>query len=274
MLVGGCAAEPAGHADQRTGGPADTGDDGAAPARSPRLDRDDPVVRDAPPPTTVDRVAPRPEFVCPTGAFCDDFASSELSIARWTDAVAEDGHLGRSALSASRGAGSLVATTKAPSGRAFLVVERGHVGGTWAGVVSFALRPTQVPSASIRGPELLVKTARDGLASLAVVVRPDGLFLDQRASGECPRDWCRAKTTWLGPTTTTRWTRIELGVEAGASAVSPHGRLEASVDGGDLLTTDLTIPLRGGTLLLRAGITAGDTREGELAVDDVVVQVK
>jgi len=215
--------------------------------------------------------APDGAFVCRKGAFCDDFEGATIGAA-WTDIVEGGGQLGRASTSASVGKGALHVVTRDASESAFLVREKGFVGGSWSGVFGFALRAEAIPSESFAGPELTVKTASDGVVTLAVVMKPEGLFLEQRGTAECGKDRCQDKSTLLAPARAGHWYRVDLGVEAGAAAAAaPYGRVEFRVDGGALGATDLVVPLGEGTALLRAGVTRGDVRPAHVAIDDVVL---
>ncbi len=207
-------------------------------------------------------------FVCRKDAFCDDFERADAS--KWTEVVETDGTVGRTTSSASVGKGALALTTKRGGGEAFLFLEKGFVKDTWNGSLSFAMRVASVPSESLSGPELLVKTMDDGVVSLAIVLKPEGFYLEQRSTDACRKDHCVRRSTFLEPATMGTWHRIELGVEMGPSGTgAPYGRVEARIDGGELRPTDLTIPLGGGTTFLRAGITKGDVRESFVDLDDV-----
>lgn len=217
--------------------------------------------------------APDGAFVCRKGAFCDDFEDLHAASigARWTDIVEGGGQLGRASTSASAGKSALHVVTRDASESAFLVREKGFVGPAWSGVLGFAMRADAIPSESLAGPELSVKTANDGVVSLVVVMKPEGLFLEQRGGAECIKDRCQSKSTFLAPARAEHWYRVDIGVEAGSADAAPYGRLEFRVDGGALGATDLTVPLGDGTALLRAGVTRGDVRPAFVAIDDVVL---
>lgn len=218
----------------------------------------------------VGSVVPSEVFVCRKGAFCDDFESSMVP-SRWSDRVESGAAVGQGASSASRGKGSLSVSAKpGDESFGFLFLDNGHVASKWSGSLSFAIRVAEIPKKSLGTTELLVKTGAYGEVSLALVVAPEGLFLEQRATAACKRDVCTPKSTLVAPATAGTWMRVELGIEAGgAGASAPFGRVEVRVNAGPLVSTDLTIPIGEGSSFLRAGITAGDVNEATLDLDDV-----
>jgi hypothetical protein len=222
----------------------------------------------------VGSIVPSEVFVCRKGAFCDDFESVDAP-SRWTGEFTDGGDVGRSTSSASLGKGALALTTKPGATSAFLVFEKGQVPATWSGAFSFAMRAADLPKESLSGPELVVKTIDDGVVSLAFVLKPEGLFLEQRATADCKKDRCQTKSTLIGTASAGTWARIDLGIESGSSVGgAPYGRVEIKVNGGPLVSTDLGVPLGNGTTFLRAGITSGDVREAFLDLDDVSFLVR
>lgn len=215
----------------------------------------------------VGSVAPSEVFVCRKGAFCDDFENTAAP-SRWTDKVESRAAIGVGTSSASLGKGSLSLTTKPGDSQAFLVFDGGQVAPKWSGALSFAMRVAEMPARSIGASELIVRTADHGIVSLAFVVTPEGLLLEQRASADCQKA-CAPKTSLVGTVAAGKWARIELGIEAGGAAPGPYGRVEVRVNGGPLVTTDLSVPLVDGSAFLHAGVTAGDEREAIVDLDDV-----
>lgn len=219
----------------------------------------------------VGSVVPSEVFVCRKGAFCDDFESVDAP-SRWTGSEENGGDVGRSNASASLGKGSLALTTKpGATNSAFLLLDKGQIGATWSGSLSFAMRVAELPKDSVGGPELAVKTIDDGVVSLAFVLKPEGVFLEQRATADCKKDRCQTKSTLVGTAAAGKWTKIDLGIESAPNGGAPYGRVEVKVNGGPLVAVDLGVPLGSGTTFLRAGITAGDIREAFLDLDDVTL---
>ena len=213
---------------------------------------------------------PKP-FACRAGAFCEDFELEDLT-AHWTDHVeVGGGALGFASASASPGRSALVVDTREASDAAFVWSERGAVDPTWSGAFEVAMRVDRIPSEALGGPEIVVKSARDGLVTLALVAKPEGLFLEQRGTSECLRDRCVAKSTFLGPISEGVFAKVSLGFEVDGTTKEsgPYGRIEWRMNGGELNATDLTVPLLDGTTVLRAGVTKADARAARLALDDI-----
>jgi hypothetical protein len=213
-------------------------------------------------------------FVCRPGAFCEDF--EEVAYApHWGGSFTTGGgtiELGTD--SASLGRGSLRLASKDAASSAYLLQGKGDVGARWSGVLGFAFRVDQVPSKYLGGPELTVKTA-DGPLTLRISMRPEGVYLEQRATAACLRDRCQVKSTLVAPAKPNHWYRIAVGVEANANAAPPYGRVEAAVQGGDNVSTDLSLPLYEGSAFLSAGITEGDPGQRAFAdLDDVSLLVR
>jgi hypothetical protein len=104
---------------------------------------------------------------------------------------------------------------------------------------------------------------------------PEGVFLEQRGTAECLRDRCVDARTRLAPAHANHWYRITLGFEVNARQAAPYGRLEASVDNGDMQSTDLSVPFYDGSVFLSAGVTKGDPGRRALAdLDDVTMLVR
>jgi hypothetical protein len=212
-------------------------------------------------------------FVCRKGAFCDDFEEKSLGTG-WTDRLeVSSGRLRLTQDSASLGKSALEMWTRDESSSAFLIHEKADVSGPWAGVLGFALRVDDVPGKSLGGPELTMKT-KDGLVTIGVVLGPEGLVLEQRATEECLNDRCKNRSWVIAPAVDRHWYRVRIGVEANPRDVAPYGRLEVSVDDGELLTGDLTVPFFDGSIFLRAGITQGDARPARAELDDVSLLVR
>ena len=211
-------------------------------------------------------------FVCRKDAFCEDFENTAWS-AHWSDLVTTaGGRMGSAQESASTGKGALELYAHDDVSSAFLLESKGDVGGSWSGVVSFAWRVDQIPGKYLGGPELTVKTS-EGPITIRIALEPEGLVLEQLASETCRRDRCVTSSKILAPSQPGHWYRVAVGIEANAQQAAPYGRLEATVDGGDLQTTDLTVPFYAGSVFLRAGITQGDARPATAHLDDVTLLV-
>lgn len=156
---------------------------------------------------------------------------------------------------------------------AFLLQSKGDVAGNWSGAVSFAFRVDTLPGKYLGGPELVVKTS-DGPMTIRVAMTRDGLVLEQIAPDTCPRDRCTSSSQIIAPSTQGHWYAIDIGLEVNPKSAAPYGRLEATVDGGDLLGTDLTVPFSDGSIFLRAGITQGDARPALAHLDHVSLLVR
>ncbi|HEY8074843.1 MAG TPA: hypothetical protein VIF62_12055 [Labilithrix sp.] len=239
-LSGLLAACASGEADDPSGGESDVVT--SAPPRPPE--------QAARPPISVSPL----EFQCRSDAFCENFESADPS-ARWTS---ESGAgILFAAPSASRGARSLRVATDAP---AFLV-ERGKA--SVAGALSVAFRLDAAPRARLGGPAIVV-----GDASIVLAIAPEGIVLEQHDAW-CPS--CRKREDLVAPAAPGTWHFVVLGFEANGATSAPYGRLEIGVDGGDLSTVALDVPLYGADVELHAGVTTADVGAGNaLAIDDVM----
>ena len=215
-------------------------------------------------------------FVCRKGAFCDDFEDlPEQSIgARWSDVVALGaGKLEIDSESASVGKRAITLFTPDATSSVFLEQSGRGAAASWSGIVGFALKVETTPALQVGGPELVMKTA-DGPISVRVSLRREGLVLEQLAPESCGRDRCRPTSTILAPVKEGSWYRVRIGFEVNAQSSAPYGRIEAMVDGGPLLETDLNVPLYDGAVSLHAGITQGDAHRAVVNLDDVTLLVR
>lgn len=110
--------------------------------------------------------------------------------------------------------------------------------------------------------------------SIRVSLRPEGLVLEQLASERCGRDRCRPSSAVIAPVKEGSWYRVRISLKVGAQTAPPYGTIEAAVDGGPNLVTDLNVPAYEGSVSLRAGITQGDTRRALVNLDDVTLLVR
>jgi hypothetical protein len=220
-----------------------------------------------------ERDEPGSPFVCRKNAFCEDFEEQGWTT-RWNDVVTSSGgkiELGQE--SASSGRGALRMFTDGASSSAYLLQEPGDVAGDWSGLLSFAFRAEQLPGKYLGGPELTVKTA-DGPITIRVALKPEGLVLEQLADATCRRDRCEPTSKVIAAAEENHWYRVRLGFEVNPRAAGPYGRIEISVDGGGLQSTDLTVPMFDGSMAMRAGITQGDARRGFADLDDLTMLIR
>jgi hypothetical protein len=209
-------------------------------------------------------------FVCRAGAFCDDFESQQPVGTRWSQVFeGAGGKLESDSESASVGRGAVTLFAPTADSQIFLDRTSGGVAPKWSGLMGFALKVAAVPGSQLGGPELVVKT-QDGPIAVRVSLRPEGLVLEQLAP-ECGRARCRPTAKLIAPAKEGAWYRVRIGFEVGAQAAPPYGRLEATVDDGPLVTTDLDVPLYDGSVSLHAGITQGDSRRALVNLDDVML---
>jgi hypothetical protein len=213
-------------------------------------------------------------FVCRKGAFCEDFESRGWGD-RWTGELTSGrGSVEYGTDSASLGRGSLRLFAMDDASSAYLLQEKGHVGGEWSGMLGFAFRVDQLPGKSLGLSELTVKS-EDGPITLRITLRAQGLVLEQIASADCLRDRCEPTAKVIAPAKPNHWYRVRLGMEVNPNLAPPYGRLEASVDDGDVVSTDLTVPFYNGSAFLSAGITQGDAGRRAFAdLDDVTLLVR
>lgn len=250
------------------GAPSDT----HAAVTAPAGERARPIGSDLEVPAPHDQAS---GFVCRAGAFCEDFEEQGFEN-RWRSVLTTGGgtveHITESA---SLGRGSLRLFTADDASSAYLLQQKGSVKGNWSGVLGFAFRVAAVPSQSLGGPELTLRTA-DGPITIRLTMAPEGVFVEQRSTAECVRDRCVPKRTLIAPAHANHWYRVNLGFEVNPANAAPYGRLEASVDdSGVVISTDLSVPLYDGDVLFSAGITQGDVGHRALAdLDDVTLLVR
>lgn len=208
-------------------------------------------------------------FVCRKDAFCDDF-EDVLPGARWPVSVGDASAMTFTGPSSTVGARALRVTAPAGGAPAFLALEGAKLTGHWAGALGVSLRVDAAVAAVLGGPELVVR-ADDGsqLARIGVVVRPDGIAVDQRAAG-CASAACAERTDVVVVAAPGEFHRVVIGVEANDVTSAPFGRVEVSVDGGDHGNLPLVVRPIGGRAEVHAGITEADVAPATLRVDDVM----
>jgi hypothetical protein len=212
-------------------------------------------------------------FVCRKDAFCEDFEEQGFS-AHWSDSITTSGgKIDFASDSASFGKGALRLSATEAGSTAFLFSEKATVGSEWSGAFSLAFRVDQIPGVYLGGPELTVKT-NEGPITVRIGLKPEGLVLEQLSEATCLKDRCTPTTTILAPAQPNHWYRVRLGFEVNPHQAAPYGRIEASVDGGELFSTDLNVPFYDGSLFVRAGITQADARRAFADLDDVSLLVR
>lgn len=210
-------------------------------------------------------VQPAPKALthqCRADAFCEDFESVDPAT-RWSSQVTTGGGtLAFMGPSASLGARSLhIATT--PSAIAFLRKDGGVAEGGWWGAVGLTIRVATPPERRLAGPEIAVGDAR-----IVLSYSRDTLVLEQRLGGAV------VAAAVVGTPAFNAWQRVVLGLEVNQAAQAPYGRVEISVDGGDLVLLPLAVPLYGGARELRAGVTEADLAPSAVTLDDVMFFAK
>lgn len=213
-------------------------------------------------------------YSCRDGAFCDAFETGAFA-KEWSSPFSTgDGELSLGTASASLGHGSLHLSTRDKDSSAYLLREQGPVAASWSGAVLFSFRVEELPFDVVGGPELTVKTP-DGPITVRIVVTPDDILLEQRGTAKCLKDRCTATRTVLSPAHASHWYAIRIGFEVNANQTAPYGLIETSVNGGELTTHDLNVPMYDGSLFFSAGITEGDLgRYVNADLDDVSVFVR
>jgi hypothetical protein len=205
------------------------------------------------------RPAPKAlQLLCRPDAFCEDFEAVDPT-SHWTGkVVSTGGALAFVGPSASLGAQSLHVTAT-PDGAAYLRLDGGYAPATWAGALTFAIDVAAPPSRRVAGPELAVGEAR-----IVLSYSRDTLVIEQRYGADF------AYATVVATPAFGAWQRVAIGLEVNESSAAPYGRLEVSVDGGELHHMPLAVPLYGGTRELRAGVTAPDLADANVSLDDIV----
>lgn len=213
-------------------------------------------------------------FVCRKNAFCEDFEQKDWST-RWHDLVkSTGGTIETSTASASHGGGSLRLSAPDAAATAFLLSEQNDVAGPWSGIFAFAFRVDQLPTTALGGPEMTVNGA-DGPVTVRIALEPKGLVLQQLADPSCKPELCAPRSTVIAAAQANHWYRIRVGFEVSPrQAEANHGRIEMSVDGGELQSTILSVPMFDGPVTMRAGITQADTKTASANLDDLTLLIR
>lgn len=205
---------------------------------------------------------------CKKNAFCDDFEGA-VPGSRWSGAVARDGVIDFDAPSSSLGAHALRAASAGAGSVAYLTLDGAPLGTQWVGSLGFSMRLDGVPAEALGGPELAVVGANGASTRIGFSVRPEGIALHQYAAG-CSGGACASRSDLVADTKAGEWRRLVLAVETSNAVAAPYGRVEVTVDGGELVTLPLVVAPFSGRAVVRAGITAGDSAPATARIDDVV----
>lgn len=204
---------------------------------------------------------------CKKGAFCDDF-EEPAPASRWTATVATAGAIDFPGPSSSLGAHALRAVTSGAGGSAYLTRDGGAVGSQWVGALELSLRLDALPVIALGGPEIAVIDASGASTRIGFSVGADGISLQQRFDA-CAGSPCTARSDLVSDVKAGEWRRLVVAIETYGSSAPPFGRIEVSVDGGELIVLPLTVTPFAGTAEARAGITVADDAPATARVDDV-----
>ena len=207
-------------------------------------------------------------FVCRKNAFCDDFEEA-APLARWTNSVVTLGAVDFVGPSASHGVKALRASTTGSGGAAFLVLAGPALGQTWAGSLGFALRVDALPAKVLGGPEIAVTDTSGAITRIGFSVRPEGIALHQYFES-CAGHACEARSDLVSDVRPGVWRTLTVGIETSGSSAPPYGRIEVTVDGGDLIVLPLSVTHFDGRAEVHAGITVADSVPATARIDDVV----
>jgi hypothetical protein len=205
---------------------------------------------------------------CKKGAFCDDFEGPTPG-SRWSSAVATNGVVDFVGPSSSFGARALHATTTGAGAAAYLALAGASLGTQWVGVLGFSLRVESLPASALGGPEIAVVGAGGATTRIGFSVLPTGIVLHQRFDA-CSGSSCSARSDLVSDVKAGEWRRLVVAIETTGTTAPPYGRIEVTVDGGDILLLPLTVTPFDGKVEAHAGITAADTAPATARVDDVI----
>ncbi len=205
---------------------------------------------------------------CKVNAFCDDFEDGAPG-ARWTGAVASLGSVDFLGPSSSSGAFALHAVTNGSGGAAYLSLAGKQLGTRWAGALGLTMRIEAAPVTVIGGPEIAVVDAAGGMTRIGFSIRPDGIALHQYFDS-CSGSSCAARSDIVSNVKPGEWRRLVVAVETSNSVAPPYGRIEVTIDGGDLILLPLVVTPFDGRAEVHAGITVADSAPVSARVDDVV----
>ncbi|MDB4937384.1 MAG: hypothetical protein JWP87_4356 [Labilithrix sp.] len=205
---------------------------------------------------------------CKKGAFCDDFEDATPG-SRWTSSIAADGVVDFIGPSSSFGVHALRATTHGAGASAYLSLAGAPLGTQWVGVLGFSLRVDSLPTTVLGGPEIAVLGSGGAVTRVGFSVLPTGIALHQHA-GACSGASCTSRSDVVAGVKPGEWTHLVVAIETTGTTAPPYGRIEVTVDGGELLLLPLTVTPFDGKAEARAGITVGDSAPATARVDDVI----
>jgi hypothetical protein len=206
---------------------------------------------------------------CKKNAFCDDFEDATPGW-RWTGSVATGGEVDFIGPSSSIGANALhVSTTGGSGSAAYLKLAGSALGKQWVGALAFSMRFDAVPTAVFGGPEIAIVDANGATTRIGFSVRPEGIALHQYVGG-CTGTSCSSRSDLVTDAKAGEWRRLVVAVETSNTLAPPYGRVEVTVDSGELITLPLMVSPFDGTAEVHAGITVADAAPTTARIDDVV----
>lgn len=204
---------------------------------------------------------------CKQGAFCDDFEEPSPD-KRWTSTVATAGSVDFPGPSSSLGAHALRAITTNTGGAAYLTRGGSALGAQWVGALAFSLRVDALPVTALGGPEIAVVDANGATTHVGFSVRPEGIALHQFFES-CSGSPCTSRSDLVSDVKPGEWRHLVVAIETYGTSTPPYGRIEVTVDDGDLIVLPLTVTPYDGQGEARAGITVADVAPATVRIDDV-----
>jgi len=209
---------------------------------------------------------------CKKNAFCDDFEGADPG-SRWTGTVATGGVVDFVGPSSAVGANALRTVTPAASGggasAAYLTLAGPDLGTQWVGSLAFSFRVEATPAAMLGGPEIAVVDANGMTTRIGFSVRPEGIALHQHFES-CTGPTCTQRSDVVTDVKPGEWRRLTVAVETTGASAAPYGRIEVTVDGGEVILLPLEVTPFNGRSEVRAGITVADSAPATARIDDVV----
>jgi hypothetical protein len=215
---------------------------------------------------------PFPLVACKKSAFCDDFEEASPG-SRWTGSVAINGVVDFVGPSSSFGAHALRATTQGGDGVAFLTRAGASLGKQWAGSLAVSFRIDALPASVVGGPEIAIVDATGATTRIGFSVRAEGIALHQYFES-CSGTKCTSRSDLVADVKPGEWRSLVVGIETGSTTAPPYGRIEVTVDHGDLIELPLTVTPFDGKAEARAGVTAPDVAPATAHVDDVIFDLR
>ena len=163
---------------------------------------------------------------------------------------------------------ALQTKTSGAGASAYLTLAGADLGKHWVGALSMTFRVDAVPTTLIGGPEIAVIDANGATTRIGFSVRPDGIAVHQQFEA-CSGPTCTPRSDLVTDVKPGEWRRLTVAVEAG-NAAPPYGRIEVTVDGGDIILLPLAVTPFDGKAEVRAGITVADAAPATVRIDDVV----